>query len=241
MPPEPTTPVVETSNLSRRFGARWAFARVSLTVSPGERVLLLGANGSGKTTLLRVLSTVLGANEGDLRLFGHDPRREPEVVRSRLALLSHSVGFYEDLGALDNLRVFGELLGLRAHRGAPLGREALCETLVQVGLDPQRADPIRAFSAGMRKRLQIAAVLLKRPDLVLLDEPFAALDPTGMDQMAALIRGLPGAVIIASHQVERASALCDRGLLLDKGLPRWQGPARDAWAAWKAVHETSPS
>jgi energy-coupling factor transporter ATP-binding protein EcfA2 len=84
-------------------------------------------------------------------------------------------------------------------------------------------------------------VLLKRPDLVLLDEPFAALDPTGMDQMAALIRGLPGAVIIASHQVERASALCDRGLLLDKGLPRWQGPARDAWAAWKAVHETSPS
>jgi heme exporter protein A len=227
--PEPAAaPVIEAAGLCRRFGGRWAFARVDLRLMAGERLLIVGANGSGKTTLLRALSTSLPPTEGRLRLFGMDPVAAPEAVRSRVALLSHAVGLYEDLSGAQNLSLFARLMGKEPGRVAAL--------LEQVGLDPRRADPIRTYSAGMRKRLCVALVLLKEPALVLLDEPFAALDPKGMDQMGELIAALPGAVVIASHQVERAGALCSRAMLLEGGLPRWQGPARSAWAAWTAVH-----
>ncbi len=218
--------VVEARGLSRRFGKRWAFARVDLTVRRSERWLILGANGSGKTTLLRALATAISPSLGRLRLFGQDPREDLAAARRRLALLSHRTGFYEDLTARDNLRVLARLAG---HPDADLGA-----VLDRVGLE-DRPDPVRAFSMGMRKRLALAAVIVQRPELVFLDEPFAALDPAGMEDVAALVRGLEGTVIVASHQVERAAALCDRALLMDAGLPRWTGPAHQAWMAWKAV------
>lgn len=220
--------VVQAHGLARRFGRRWAVARLDLEVHAGERLLVFGANGSGKTTLLRLLSTLLAPSAGDLRLFGLEPRADAPEVRKRLAIVSHGLGLYEDLSGMDNLRVFGALMG----------RPADPELLVAVGLE-RRPDPVRSYSAGMRKRLALALMLLKRPDLVLLDEPFAALDPAGMDQVAGLIRSLPGTVIVASHQIERASALCDRALLLEAGLPRWLGPAHQAWSAWKTLYGTT--
>lgn len=220
-------PAVETRALCRRFGQRWAYARVDLRVAPGERVLILGANGSGKTTLLRSLATVLRPSQGELRLFGLDPLANPAAVRGRLALLGHALGLYEDLGAADNLAIVARLAG-RPRPDAP----ALLE---RVGLEP-RPDPVRAYSAGMRKRLQVAAVLVQEPELVLLDEPFSALDPAGVEDLAELIRGLPGAVVMASHRIGQAAALCDRALLLEQGLPRWTGPASQAPAAWRSLH-----
>lgn len=225
---DPDAPVVETRELCRRFGRRWAFARVDLVVPRGERLLILGANGSGKTTLLRAIATAISPSQGTLRLFGLDPKVHPDAVRARLALLSHHTGFYEDLSARDNLRVLARLT-----RNNDIDIGALLD---QVSLE-DRKDPMRAFSMGMRKRLALAAILVQKPDLIMLDEPFAALDPSGMDAVAALIRTLPGTVLIASHLVERASALCDRAMLMDAGVPRWQGPACQAWEAWKEVHQ----
>jgi len=224
--PDSSPPVVEARELCRRFGRRWAFARIDLDVTAGQRLLVLGANGSGKTTLLRTLATAISPSQGTLRLFGLDPKVDTDAVRSRLALLSHHTGFYEDLSARDNLRVLARITRRKADVTA---------LLEQVGLE-DRKDPMRAFSMGMRKRLAIAAILVQQPELTLLDEPFAALDPSGMDAVATLVRRLPGTVIIASHLVERASVLCDRALLMDAGLPRWSGPASQAWAAWKQVH-----
>lgn len=223
-------PVIEAEQLCRRFGRRWAFARVDLTLEPGARLLVVGANGSGKTTLLRTLSTVLRPSQGSLRLFGVDPSRDPTSVRRRLALLSHHSGLYEDLSARDNLGVIARLGGHGAHDAAALLRE--------VGLE-DRHDPIRAYSAGMRKRLQVATLLLQRPDLVLLDEPFAALDPAGVDDVSALLRGLGATLVLTSHRIARAARLCDRALLLADGLPRWSGPADDAVRAWAALHPGS--
>jgi len=231
-PPAESTPVLACTDLSRRFGQRWAFARVNLTVAPRERVLLVGGNGSGKTTLLRVVSTILRPSHGSFTLFGLDPRNHPTAVRRRLALLSHHAGLYEDLDAHDNLRIIARL------GGWALGD--LDALIARVGLDPARTDPLRAFSAGMRKRLQLAAMLLQKPDLVLLDEPFAALDPKGCDEVARIISELPGAVIIASHQLRRAASICDRALLLGDGVPRWTGPADDVERAWSALHPESP-
>lgn len=215
---------VQATDLARRFGKRWALARLDLEVPVGQRLLVFGANGSGKTTLLRVLSTLLSPSAGKLRLFGLDPKDDPLAVRGRLGLVTHSAGLYEDLSGRDNLAVQARLLG----------RPAPADLLERVGLDG-RNDPVRAYSAGMRKRLSFALLLHKAPELILLDEPFAALDPAGMDDVADLIRELPGTVIVASHQVERTSALCDAALLLDGGLPRWSGPPSKAWEAWQAL------
>lgn len=227
MAPSGSTPVVEARDLSRRFGRRWAYARVDLVVQPGERVLIVGANGSGKTTLLRSLATVLRPSQGTLRLFGLDPRANGSQVRPRLAFLGHSLGLYEDLSAADNLRVVARL----ADKPPPDVRSLL----ERVGLE-HRPDPVRAFSAGMRKRTQVAALLVQEPDLILLDEPFAALDPAGVTDLVDLLRGMPGTLLVASHRIARAATLCDRAVLLDEGLVRWRGPADRAVEAWKTLH-----
>jgi ABC-type multidrug transport system ATPase subunit len=223
-------PVVEVTGLSRRFGRRWAFSQLDLKVERGEKLLVIGANGCGKTTLLRVLSTILRPSTGSLRLFGLDPREEPVAVRRRLALLSHHSGLYEDLSARDNLQVVRRLGGHEAQDPGAL--------LEAVGLD-DRPDPIRAYSAGMRKRLQLATLLLQRPELVLLDEPFAALDPAGVADVIRLLGDLGATLIITSHRIAKASTMCDRALLLGDGVPRWQGPASDAVRAWSMLHQDS--
>ncbi len=227
MAPSGSTPVVEARDLSRRFGRRWAYARVDLVVQPGERVLIVGANGSGKTTLLRSLATMLRPSQGQLRLFGLDPRAHGSKIRPRLGFLGHSLGLYEDLSAADNLRVVARL----AQKPPP----DVGSLLRRVGLE-DRADPVRAFSAGMRKRTQVAALLVQEPELILLDEPFAALDPAGVTDLVDLLRGMPGTFLVASHRIARAAAFCDRAVLLDEGLVRWRGPADQAVQAWKTLH-----
>ena len=220
-------PVIHTHDLSRRFGPRWAYARVDLEVAAGERLLLIGANGSGKTTLLRSLATLLRPTSGTMQLFGRDPRTDLSAVRKRLGFFSHKTGLYEDLSARDNLAVIARL------SGRSVSRAKLAARLEAVGLE-DRPDPIRRYSAGMRRRAALAALLLPEPELILLDEPFSALDPTGVSQVADLISSIPGTVVVTSHQVERAAALCDRAVLLQDGLMRWQGSADQAWAAWRA-------
>lgn len=220
-----TAPIVQARDLCRRFGRRWAVARVDLDVAPGERLLVVGANGCGKSTLLNMLATLLPTTRGSLRLFGLDPKVDRLAVRRRIGIVRHAHGLYEDLSARDNLLVRARLFRKQVDPGP---------TLAAVGLD-DRKEPIRTYSAGMRKRLQLAVLQLEAPDLALLDEPFAALDPAGCADVSAMVRSLPGAVIIASHQVQRAAAICDRAILMDNGLLRWSGPAGQAWDAWHAV------
>ncbi len=226
-----STPVVKTTDLCRRYGRRWALARVDLEVQAGERLVVMGANGSGKTTLLRVLSTTTQPTRGSLSIFGLDPAREPEAVRERLALLTHLPSLYDDLSGVENLQVLARLLG------KPLD---VVPWLDKVGLDA-RPEPVRSYSAGMRKRLSFARLLIQEPELVLVDEPYGQLDPEGfslVDRMVDELTERGATVILASHLVERAAKLCDHGLLLHQGLPRWSGPAADAHRAWKTLHRS---
>jgi heme exporter protein A len=183
--------------------------------------MLAGPNGSGKSTLLRVLATAIRPDHGTARVAGHDVRRERHEVRRRLSLLDHHGFHYEVLTARENLEVSARLLG-REHE-ARIG-----EVLARVGLEARADDPVSAFSAGMRKRLALARVLLKSAAVVLLDEPYGELDPAGfvlLDGIIADMRAAGTTVVMATHLVERGRSLCDHAIVLEAGRLAWSGPA----------------
>jgi len=207
-------PAVELRDVSKRFGAQWALARVSYTLPRGQSLLLTGPNGSGKTTLLRLIATASSPTAGELRVLGLEARGHREEIRQQVALLSHASFIYEDLSAHQNLSLMSRLLGIKD------SKQRAASLLAEVGLPPHSAKPLRQFSAGMRKRLAIARLLLKAPAVALLDEPFAALDPAGMAQMERIIRQLitkGTTVILATHQVEHGKTLCNLRLHLHSG------------------------
>jgi heme exporter protein A len=213
---------VEVSGLCRRYGRRWALVDVSFRVQPGRVVMIAGRNGSGKSTLLRVLSTAIRADRGRVTLHGLDARVERDEARRHVALLSHYSYHYEALTALENLRIAARFLGCET------SREALLARLGEVSLAERADDAVATFSAGMRKRLSLARTLLKQAEVVLLDEPYAALDPEGfrlVDRVVADLRARGRTVLVATHLLEHGSTHCDEGLMLDAGRLVWSGPA----------------
>jgi len=210
-------PAVATVELARLFGRSAALAGVSLTVEMGRTVALMGPNGAGKTTLLRILATAIRPSYGSLAIDGIDALAEPELVRGRAVYLSHATGHYDDLTAIENLRFAATMFGW----GEPQGAEVCREALGTVGLDDVADQRVRTFSAGMRKRLALARILVARPSLLLLDEPHAALDGDGMalvDRLIGLWKEAGVTVIVASHQAERVTSLADGTVRLEGGL-----------------------
>lgn len=206
------TPAFELDDVSKRYGPRWALARLSFSLPRGASLLLTGHNGSGKSTLLRMLSTASFPSVGKLTILGQDCRAGREALRPHVGLLSHASFHYEDLSAEQNLTLVAQLLG------KPLSEVPVL--LEKVGLKARSDSPVRQFSAGMRKRLAIARILLKAPALALFDEPFGELDPVGITQMEALIRELKqtgSTVVLATHLIEQGIGLTDRRLHLEEG------------------------
>lgn len=205
---------LEIDDVSKRYGSRWAVARLSYVLPEGSSLLLTGHNGSGKTTLLRMVATALQPTAGRVRILGLDSREHTEEIRKKVALLSHASFLYEDLTAEQNLTLLARLLGLKNPAAE------VSALLDRVGLARRTTSPIRQFSAGMRKRLAIARLLLKRPKLALLDEPFGELDPAGIAQMEALIRELKTSgvtIVLATHLVDQGLLLCEERLHLQDG------------------------
>jgi heme exporter protein A len=207
-----TAPAFQLHEVSKRYGARWALVRLSLTVRRGAAILLTGHNGSGKTTLLRILATAVRPSSGQVQILGLDPTREPDAVRAQVGLLSHAHYVYEDLSGLENMIVLTRLLA-EPSTSAPAAMERL-------GLDPRDDRPVRTYSAGMRRRLALARLFLKQPAVALLDEPFVELDPTGVSELEARIRDLRAAgttLVLATHHIEQGLQLCTDRLHLDQG------------------------
>jgi heme exporter protein A len=215
---------VEASGLCRRYGRRWALVDVSLRLPAGTVVMVTGRNGSGKSTLLRVLSTAIRADGGTAQVAGHDILTAKQEVRRHIALLSHDSHLYEALSALENIQVVARFLGRDARRGAVL------PVLDEVGLAARADDPVATFSAGMRKRLSLARTLLQQASVVFLDEPYGQLDPPGFHLVDALLdrwRRNGVTVVMATHLLERGSALCEQAIVLEEGRLRWSGPAAE--------------
>jgi len=219
---------IEAVAVSRGFGARWAVSGVNLRVTAGSSLLLAGHNGAGKTTLLRILAGLLRPTAGTVRVGGIDPAQDLLGARRKVALVAHQGQHWTELSALENLLITARLLGTADPRGAAQA------ALERVQLADRADDVVRTFSAGMKKRLTFARVLLQDPSVVLLDEPWGQLDPAGfrfVDELLAEMKDAGRAVIVATHLVERAGHVLDHGLRLDGGVPAWIGPARELAAA----------
>lgn len=200
--------------VSRRYGKRWALVRASLEVPAASAVLLTGENGAGKTTLLRILATALAPTRGELELFGLPAAEHKESIRGRVGLVTHTSHLYEDLSARENLEL------VTRFRPQASGVDAALE---RVGLTDRADSPVRTFSAGMQRRLCLGRVLLRRPELILLDEPFGQLDPEGVSLVEEIIRGLRRdnvTLVISTHDLERGRALCDRHVHMSRGRLR---------------------
>lgn len=208
------TPAIEIRDVSKRFGPRWAVARLTYSLPVGRSLLLTGHNGSGKTTLLRMISTATFPTAGTILVHGQDTRLHREPIRKEVALLSHASFLYEDLTAEQNLMLLARLIG------AQDAQRQVADLLHRVGLLARLDSPARQFSAGMRKRLAIARLLLKNPRLALLDEPFGELDPAGILQMEGLIGELQAqgtTVVLATHLIEQGLRLTQERLHLENG------------------------
>jgi ABC-2 type transport system ATP-binding protein len=194
-----------------------ALDRLSLQVSGGETHGLLGPNGAGKTTLVKILSTVLTPTSGTARVAGADVVRQPKIVRTRIGLvLGGDRGLYTRLSARQNLHFWGA--------AARLDRRSLRrrtdELLDRLGLAEWADQPVETFSRGMKQRVHLARGLVGDPDLLILDEPTAGLDPVACREFRNLVRSLRAdgkTMLIATHDMIEAEQLCDRVTLVDRG------------------------
>jgi len=213
--PDSRPPAVVTTDLSRLFAGSPALAGVSLRIDAGGTVALLGENGAGKTTLLRLLATAIRPSYGRAEVDGLDVDREADLVRGRVAYLSHATGLYDDLSARENLRFAAAMLG------TPEATDRVERALSDVGLADRAADRVRDFSAGMRKRVALGRILLGNASLVLLDEPYAALDADGLrlvDQLLVAWREVGVTVLVASHATDRLDPFVDGRVVLERGI-----------------------
>jgi heme ABC exporter ATP-binding subunit CcmA len=206
--------MVAATGLRKRFGASLVLDDLSLAVGPGECVALLGPNGSGKSTLLRILATVLRPTAGSLFIGGVDALARPESARPLIGMLGHGSYVYDDLTALENLRFWAVLSGQDA--SAP----RLGAALEAVNLDGVAGERARTFSAGMKRRLGLARVLLGRPPLLLLDEPFTGLDRQGRkwaQDVLQELRDRGAAILLATHSLGTGLELASRVAILSGG------------------------
>jgi ABC-2 type transport system ATP-binding protein len=209
-------PAVEAHGLVKTFGDQRAVDGIDLSVRRGEVFGVLGPNGAGKTTTLSMLATLLPIDEGEARIFGVDVRREPHVIRQLLGVTGQYASVDELLTATENLVLFGRLQGV----GRAESRRTAERLLEQFDLTEAANKPIKQFSGGMRRRLDLAASLITRPPLIFLDEPTTGLDPRTRGQMWDTIRELVrqgSTVLLTTQYLDEADQLADRIQVIDRG------------------------
>ena len=210
-------PIIETEELTKRYGAQTAVNRLNLQIREGEVFGFLGPNGAGKTTSLLMFLGLTEPTSGKVRVCGVDPARDPIHVKRLVGYLPENVGFYDDMDARQNLRYIARLNGIPDHVSA----ERVEELLKMVGLFEEAGKKIGVYSKGMRQRLGIAEVLVKNPKLIFLDEPTIGLDPDGTNRMLDLIHSLSRekniTVFLSSHLLDQVQRICDRVGIMIKG------------------------
>ncbi|RKP55028.1 ATP-binding cassette domain-containing protein [Cohnella endophytica] len=207
---------VEARGLVKSFGDNRAVDGVDLNVRTGSIYGVLGPNGAGKTTTIRMLATLLRPDAGSARIFGHDVAKESQIVRQLIGVTGQYASVDESLSATENLIIFSRLLGLSRTEA----RRKAGELLEEFGLTEAAKRPLKNFSGGMRRRLDLAASLIAQPPLIFLDEPTTGLDPRTRAQMWDTIRRLVktgSTVLLTTQYLDEADQLADRIAVIDVG------------------------
>nr|MBO2501850.1 ABC transporter ATP-binding protein [Thermoanaerobacterales bacterium] len=212
--------------MRKAYGERVAVADVGFAVAPGETYGLLGPNGAGKTTTISMVCGLLRRDAGEVTVAGRPMSPEATDAKAAIGLVPQDVALYEDLSAEENLRFFGRLQGLS-------GRELaarVAEVLEVVGLADRAGDRVGEYSGGMKRRANIAAGLLHRPRLLVLDEPTVGVDPQSRNAILESVEALAGegmSVLYTTHYMEEAERLCDRIGIIDEGRLIAEGTRRE--------------
>jgi heme exporter protein A len=215
-----TSSALALEGVGRAYGERVVLRDVTLDLAAGATLAVFGANGAGKTTLLRILAGLLRPHAGTARVLGRTLPREGWAIRGRVGLLAHDPLLYRDLSARENLAYHARLFGIPLQRGEDL--------LERLGLSLRGDEPIRLLSRGMAQRVAICRAVLHEPELLLLDEPLANLDPGAAEQVAPLIgRGSGATRVVISHDVEQGLGEADVVLGLRDGAPAILRPAAE--------------
>jgi ABC-2 type transport system ATP-binding protein len=211
-----TENVIEAQNLTKRYSGVTVVNGISFSIARGEIFGVLGPNGSGKTTTILMMLGLTDVTDGQVRVLGRNPAREPLEVKRWVGYMPDAVGFYDNLSAGDNLRYTARLIGLeRVER-----EERIKAALESVGLPEVIDKPVQTFSRGMRQRLALAEILMKDAQIAILDEPTSGLDPQATVELLDSIRGLKErgvSVLLSSHLLERVQSICDRVALFSDG------------------------
>jgi ABC-2 type transport system ATP-binding protein len=215
---------VEAHGLIKTFGDNRAVDGVDLSVRTGTVYGVLGPNGAGKTTVIRMLATLLRPDGGSATVFGHDVAKEAQIVRQLIGVTGQYASVDETLSATENLILFSRLHGL----GRAESRAKATELLETFGLTEAAKRPLKNFSGGMRRRLDLAASLISQPPLIFLDEPTTGLDPRTRAQMWDTIRELVATgstVLLTTQYLDEADQLADRIAVVDRGRVVAEGTA----------------
>tara|TARA_Y100001947_G_scaffold61897_1_gene52178 strand:+ start:138 stop:845 length:708 start_codon:yes stop_codon:yes gene_type:complete len=211
-------PVVDLRGAVALLGNFPALAGVDLTMEPGEIVLVRGPNGAGKTTLLRLCAGLVRPEAGSVEVLGHDLVHERRSVRRRVALLGHATGLYDDLTVVQNVHFWARAAGLSAEEAT----DRVGVAMVRLGVAERLfGQPVHTLSAGQRRRASLAALVVRRPELWLLDEPHAGLDQAGRDVVDVLIGDAVASgatVLVSSHELDRVAVLGPRVVTIAGGV-----------------------
>jgi ABC-2 type transport system ATP-binding protein len=208
--------MLEVDHLRKTYGEFVAVQDVSLTAKPGEIFGLLGPNGAGKSTTIGCISGLLTPTSGHVRVMGHDVVRRGTEARKALGVVPQEIALYEDLSATENLKYWGGAQGLRN----PTLRSRIEKVLESAGLQDRATEPVKNFSGGMKRRLNLACGIVHSPKVLLLDEPTVGVDPQSRVRLLELVRELARAgtcVLYTTHYMEEAETLCDRLAIIDHG------------------------
>ncbi len=222
--------VIVAEGLAKRFGAVVALERIDLAVPRGTILGLLGPNGAGKTTTVRILTTILHPDAGRATVLGLDVVRQPEEVRLSIGLAGQYAAVDENLTGRENLRLIGQL----THQPRAVIHPRADELLEQFSLTTAADRPVRTYSGGMRRRLDLAAALVHHPPVLFLDEPTTGLDPSGRNDLWAIIAELVSdgtTVLLTTQYLEEADRLANNIIVVDEGRVIAEGTAAELKAS----------
>ena len=209
---------LEVSKVWKYYGDFPALRNIQLTIEPGSTVALLGRNGAGKTTLLRIIAGLSKASEGSVSIQGSSVREQ--ATRRRIGVLGHGISLYDELSATENLVLFAKLYGLDDPEKTALA------WLERTGLDRVRDGLVREFSRGMRQRLAVARAFMHEPEVLLLDEPFTALDDRAIAVLQSLLADAHACgrtIVLSTHQLREALELATHVALIQRGQLAFTG------------------